>query len=773
MILKLAITLGCLLLPGFDGDPGVGPKVDLVGIDQLVLSGTLEPAPDGTLGLQTNYFAEVLNVSATKVVSLAFDQDSKEKSESSEPFYFRLRGDQVLFGNLLGVTPEGWSIAAHGLGDMLIPTELMERVEWLKNPKLVYSGPHGLLGWGVKREWKAEDLRLNTQEGRARLSRDLGLDGSRVLSLKLHWDSAVPRFRLVLGSKSASASAKGVTLEMMGEDLYATSIVDGELKLVKLSEGLPASKELDIHANITEKLIVFSDADGKAVGQLERGEGSGKYLVLMNDGKSLGLSSLIVADGGLDGAGIPGRLQGESIGGFDAEQGMFETEEGPVALSGLRGIDFEVPSDSETKSTSGIELKYGDGRRIQGDFVRVQESGISLLLPFEETPRVCSMEDLVSLETLDLDVKAQRRKPPRAHLETGKMRMGGELVRVGADGQITWKLSISEQELTLIKEDFDSLQLNRVTAYFVSRSKAPHSLHLRSGEIFRCKLLAIDDEGLAYQSMGGEPARLDSSLVKAIEFNRGKMRLFRKLIEAKPVQQNQGGFFGGHNGVEVRRETSAGLDRASLDRALALPRKYKHRPFTNLIVARTGDFLRTEPVTWKPGFTSYSSGFAESRKVEDKRVAAIVWLAEGEAPETPEGSVLVHLSKEVRLLVRLTGMEEGHLLARSEVHGDLRIPTRHILRITLNSGSEELKGHYDDWVLSPMKEPFPDGETEAPEAGAEETPGEDGSSVVLPGGPAGKVVPGVKAIPIAIPVQVRGRVDVLKKLEEPEEEIQD
>ncbi len=765
MFLKFAIYMGFCLVAGQDievkGEPEKGPEVSVTGTDQLVLPGTLESAQDGFFGLQSAYFSEALSIPAERVISVAFKKGRGRAQESREAFYFRLRGNQVLYGDLLGVSAEGWEIAADGLGNVVIPKLLLERVQWLQNPNLVYSGPRGKSGWDLNRDWVFQNQRLISLEPKARLTRDFGLDQERTLAFQLHWELDMPRFRLILGSDTKRSRAKGVTLTMMGEDLYATSIVDEELQLLQLSDGLPADKTFSIRARITSELIVFLDGEDQVIGQLERGGNSGEHFVLLNDGFDLELSDVVVIEGGEGGETLPGRLQAEGVLSFDREAGIFETAEGPVPLESLLGVDFAEAAQPFVRPTKGIDLTYRDGRHVHGGFVRLQNDGIVLQFPWEAGERVCSVAGLVSIETMDSELKAKKSRQPSSYLVAGKKHLGGELINVDEQGQITWKLSMCDEVLTLSREKFDALRLNKVTAYFASNKKAPHRFHLRSGETFRGKIQSIDPDGLVYSTADGKPGRLVIDRIKAVEFNRKKMRDFRRLLEKKNKPQSGMHFFGGGGGgEEIRRETSHGLDRTSLERALTLPRKYKDRPFANLIVARTGDFLRTNVISFEPGSVSYPGTGAGTRKLADKHVAAIVWLSEEETPELPDGAVLVRLDRDVRLIAQLVGMEDGKLLLHSEIHGELRISRKHILEIELNPKREDLEDLYDDWVLHPMKEPFLEVESAAPG-----TDSVEGATAPTDGSDAEDVDE-----PIVIPIEVPLEASILEPLEEPQRE---
>jgi hypothetical protein len=703
-------------------------KVVLSGRDGTQLEGWLAPAPDGLIGLRSEDFLETLEILPDRVVALDFEVTEEAQEVLEGQVIVELRGGDLLRGRLVGVSPEAWSFDAEGLGRVKLPVERILSIESLASSAVVFHGPNGLVGWEqLGRDdvlWIAAPGKLVSLAAGAKVGRDIGLDEPRQVDLELAWD-AEPRFRIGLGSKSPKALRNHtIILEVWGKTLVGWSDAHKDLELVELATGLEKAGHLALHFRTEETEVVFLDDAGEELGRLPLRKRPGANLVLVNDGDSLELNSLLVVDSTHDVE--VRRLDASEVLGFDVERRIFTTTAGDISESSVLGVDFatEVADAFSEDSTEQAEdekspermlLTYADGRRLRGRFVRLSEAGLELVPDWKEESVSAGLDGLVSVHVAE-PLRVGRRRSAKSFLVASTGEIAGKLDSIEADGAIVWRPDIAEGVATLDPEEVRRVVLNRKSAYFVSRRKWPHRLHLRSGDVFRCKLESLGEDVAMVSSPFGGAHAIPNELIKAVVFDSRAMERFTTLLtaESKPDQG-----FGWGTPFEPRRETSEGFDPSSLERALALPRKYKRRAFEHLLLARTGDFLRTRGVSWSPAGVSFGRRGGEVRLVPEERLAALVWLdpeipadAEPDAPAKGERSVRVVLDSNTQVTLRLSGVQGDLLFGTSPLLGELSIRLDEILAIELSGDHTVVPEPFMDWALHPMKEPFPD-DTEA------------------------------------------------------------
>jgi len=140
------------------------------------------------------------------------------------------------------------------------------------------------------------------------------------------------------------------------------------------------------------------------------------------------------------------------------------------------------------------------------------------------------------------------------------------------------------------------------------RQGPPHDMHLRSGDVIPCEVVAIDEAGVHIESPVAAAPVVPHASVKAVELTSGSL-------------------------PDVRT--------AKKDRLLTVPRAQKDSPPTHLLHSRTGDLLRCRLVSLDEESVRVEVQLAEIDIPKD-RVSRIIWFHEDEIEkpdeeaETPE-----------------------------------------------------------------------------------------------------------------------------------------
>ena len=714
----MSVELIPLILALASASGPVGDGVTVKTVDGHTMTGRLAGAPEGHLGLWSSHFAEVLRIDVDRVAEIKDPKPGPSPRLEDDSFAFELLAGDRILATIVDVTADTWVLEASGLGRIAVPRTEVTAVENLGGSRIVYNGPHGARGWRQvddKHTFVALGSALTTEDPRARIDRDLGLLSERELRIDLSW-SETPRFRIGVGHRNDRAGLKrSVTLEVWGSSLVAWRERGPGLELVELIEGLEPASSLVLRLRVDPERVSFFGETWGELGTISRQRDPGDHLSIANDGAGLTLHSVRALEG--RDRPPPRRLDEASLVGFDPQARALVTADGPVSLDGVVGLDLDPPQESDppresVEGASPVWLTYSDGRRVIGELVGTEADGLRVRVPWHAEALTCQRAGLVSLTRPGAEIADEA--PTRSALHTHLGEVPGELTAVAQDGTLTWRPAIAENAVTMHVDSIERVVLNRETANFVSKRRAPHLLRLWSGDSLRCRLLSIEGDRLRLDSPHFGECEIDAGLVQAVEFDLRAMDRARELfgLNEEPEERHaQRGLVirinGMHMGQKPRRETSKDFDPRSLERALSLPRKYKRRGFEHLILAKNGDFLRTELLEWSEEGALIPGTADLPRRIPADRLAAVVWL--GEAPAGAGRDLappaLVHLDEHHQIGLELRGLADGQLQGSSPIFGELRLEVNKIH--ALQFGAERVPDRlYDDWILRPMREPF-------------------------------------------------------------------
>jgi len=268
-----------------------------------------------------------------------------------------------------------------------------------------------------------------------------------------------------------------------------------------------------------------------------------------------------------------------------------------------------------------------------------------------------------------------------------------------------------------------------------------HSLHLRTGDVIPCSLLAIDDRGVLISSPVVDEQLIPHARIKALE-----------LIPEARVPS---------------------LQDAKKERLLTLPRFQKASPPTHLLCSKTGDFLRCRVLSLNKDLLNVEVQL-EELSLPLNRVAQIIWFHPDEMPakapeggsaqtssqsapaeavsENPESAATLHtgeqetaddpdhsLANQIQVLTengkRATftprAVRGGVIQGVSDVVGECRFELSQLDRIIIGAeiSAVAVQLPFQQWKLQPSVEPLV----------AQDLGNDDGTSSPLVGKPAPKL----------------------------------
>ena len=723
---------GAVLIDSFEVDvEGSVPSTFAAGSDQPSpgqvflhtgegqrLRGVLSAATDGQLAFDSVDFTDPLSIDPMALESIRFATEEGGDTDYSGKYSFLLKGGDALRGRIQEVHgQDSWLVDLDGMGPLSLSVSELAAVDALASEVMVYSGPFGLGGWDQRGTWLASGpsgFIPETSDPRSLLKRDFGLNGQRLVDIELQVGREAHFRMYLLGQSMKRVDKDCITLEIWGDTLVAYTEGKKRIFATPIPGAMREGGLIVLKIKTDADSLYFLDDEGVTLATLSRPDESGPGFGLECDAGSLKLSSIRVLN--TESSLSPVRLIAQDVLGLDAEAGVYQTTAGEVPVAAVLGFDFptsEVATpESEPDPGDQVRLIYSDGRRVTGEFVSYGEGELTIRPTWQGEARVCSTSSLEAI-TVVRSGTFQRKKTSRSFLVTGNGEIAGSLESVGEDGAITWKPTISASSATLSRDSVRRIVVNRTTSFFVSNKNYPHFLRLRSGDSFRCKVVVIGSEESRFATPFGGEVTISNDLIKAIEFDTRKMAEFAELFVEKVEDGNNFGW--GNTGEAPRREVSEGFDAASLERALALPRKYKQRRFKHLVLARTGDFLRTNVIGWSEEGILYSSGLSDERLIPTRRLAAVVWLddpiledVELVEADLPSSHTRLILDEQTCLTVELSGADNEGIEAVSPILGELRVDLEHLLSIELSGAAALPPSMYSKWVFIPKEEPFPD-----------------------------------------------------------------
>ena len=188
-------------------------------------------------------------------------------------------------------------------------------------------------------------------------------------------------------------------------------------------------------------------------------------------------------------------------------------------------------------SDQPVTLEYPGGVMLRGELVQVNPDRVLLQTAFADEPITCSLVDALRLR-FETDTPLIRGDKGGLNLINGdKERLNEDKLfyasntlrgRVlfhgkGTSSPIQWKsigalkpVRLANNRATRIKR---SLQPTSEASQHFDPAQFPHTLHLQSGELLSCQIIASDGTTLSFQSPFIDAQRMDLASMKALEFS--------------------------------------------------------------------------------------------------------------------------------------------------------------------------------------------------------------------------------------------------------------
>jgi len=380
-----------------------------------------------------------------------------------------------------------------------------------------------------------------------------------------------------------------------------------------------------------------------------------------------------------------------------------------------------------------VRVSTRDGARFQGRLLGVDPGAVVLGVPAVEGPLrvpVAALRSLTVVRPPDSDAKAAAGQPaggrradpatagpseesPYGRIEADGVWLRGRLV-AGPDGGLAWLPSGSTAASPLrpgvaAKVVYRATpprpapnpgqgQMQRVRRMNVipnAMSKAAptpnvpgrRALHLRSGDVIKAEVTAIDEQGVRFRSPVADRGFVAHERVKAVELD---------ATAADPV-------------------TPTG---PKVDRLLTLPRVQADSPPTHLICSKNGDYLRGR-VTAMDDRRLVIETRLETKELPRDRVSRVIWLhadefdptkapAKAAQPDDPAGTRVQAVRNDgARLSFLADRLEGGVLRGRSDLLGACSVKLSEVDQLLIGGAIESSAADlaYSQWKLHKAPEP--------------------------------------------------------------------
>lgn len=192
----------------------------------------------------------------------------------------------------------------------------------------------------------------------------------------------------------------------------------------------------------------------------------------------------------------------------------------------LQVIRVVQPGTPLITSDQPITLEYPGGVALRGKLVQVNPDSVLLQTAFLDEPITCS---LVEASRLRFETDTPLIRGDKGELNEDKLFYASSSLRgrvlfngEGTSSPIQWKSIGALKPVRLAHNRtiriIRSLQSASEASRHFDTAQFPHTLHLQSGEILPCQIIASDGTTLSFQSPVTSLQRMDLTTVKALEF---------------------------------------------------------------------------------------------------------------------------------------------------------------------------------------------------------------------------------------------------------------
>jgi thiol-disulfide isomerase/thioredoxin len=590
-------------------------------------------------------------------------------------YMIELTDGDLLFGSLLGVSPERFEFDTPGLGRLHVARSEIRRITPASDATTVeYRGPNGLADWQEpdelhEQQWRDEAGRLITNADHAKLQKKLLLPKRVRVEVEIAWGGK-PDFEFTLSSGTSDAELQeGFRFEVWQNSLVVLRALGGHADVAIVGELDQQDKRLQLEALIDQEqgsMLVYA-LNGRQLAEIkvspEYAEHANplEWISLVNGRGELRLERLAVGRWGgqlpaqVD-AVTPGLLQTDgtirygNVIGFDADARQF-------TLAGGDGVEEQrieadqiaciFPSPAAKSRECAYRVGLHNGSRVSGELTRVRGGKILLARPGIAEPLGCAIADVRSLVATSKNAETPVVTGRMGRLELESVRLHGSLVAATAtsgdsEGCLAWQPRWSATGSSLQRD---------VSGRIVYRDPPPKPINdpARNRQAQRLQQRRPQPVGFWGQLARAFTSGPENAVSRPKPTGAGTLHLLAgDRIPCESVEIDETGVhfkspvvaatFVPHDAVKalelVPRWTARTLEEEKRQRLLTLPRMQKPNPPTHLVASTGGDFLRTRLISLTVDTLLVESRL-ESKRIPRDRVACLIWLHDSNAADPP------------------------------------------------------------------------------------------------------------------------------------------
>lgn len=648
---------------------------------QLVPSPT--PEPSGVLYWQHSLFDAPFEFPMASVTAISSDQP-EDASLCPGRFAFSLLNGDMLYGDIVDINAENWTINNRLLGEVRFATSALKEVFfWDDGKACLFQGPGSLANWLPKNDegrWTDVGGQLQTRAALSTLYRNIQLPQAGQVELEISWQGR-PNFVISLGTTDNPESAgEAFRIEVWDSVFVLLRELDTEAEIAVLGD-------VATYGNRARWRIYFDQTASRVTVYSERGEQLATIQVGRDDNRlgqgihfenvdgDLRIESLrvfaagsvadqVVAEGKnyctlADGSIVVGEIVG-----IEGSELLVEPEQ-RIPLENLRTVQYVSHQHTESKEEVAVDvvrLVTRDALRLTGKLLSVQGDGLRITPAYTQTELKIPLENFLGLQAVSpraAPAAATSRRVARLELADANLPVvledataaevdGASCLQVRpvgankgarllttASGRIVYH--DAEEEKSKATPQRRVAPPNRglfgavMNAFAGDQTRgqeaAERVMHLRTGDVVPGTVRAISEEGVVFDSTITGEIRIANTEIKAVEFN-----ALEKVLE---------------------------LDDEKRQRLLTIPRLRKKAPPRHLLVSNDGDFLLGNLISLDEE-TAIVENRLKEIKIPRRLLSKIIWLhedeiegdEEAEAPAEPAAETQPTATANMGLLVQ-------------------------------------------------------------------------------------------------------------------------
>ena len=144
-----------------------------------------------------------------------------------------------------------------------------------------------------------------------------------------------------------------------------------------------------------------------------------------------------------------------------------------------------------------------------------------------------------------------------------------------------------------------------------------------------------------------------------------------------------------------------------LERALTVPRFNRDNPPNHILVAKTGDMKRGRLLDFQGQTIQFDSKLQEF-SIPIDRVARVVNISRDSGSRQTsaiQSEVRVTLTDGSILIFEPLEVQDGRLLGRSSIYGEVSVPVNSIQDLYFGEKAKSFTAAFEKWTVRPAKEP--------------------------------------------------------------------